>query len=656
MRRTVTVAAMLALATRAASSQQSPAGGVSLDSLLNTRISAASKYEQASSAAPGSVTIVTAEDIRTHGYRNLQEVLESVRGFYVSNDRAYPYLGARGFGLPADFNNRILLLVDGHSMNELVWGSAPIGSDLPLNLAAIERVEVVRGPGSALYGTSAMFAVINIVTKTGTAIDGGEIRAGVGSAHERTASGLAGRSLGARGSVAASALITRTDGLDQFYREYDQPETSGGIAHGLDWERGSSALGSLSWDGLRVNAGFRARDKGVPTGVYGTLFGDPRTMTSDRSLWGNVAIHHGWAGAFDASAKVYAARVQYHGVSPYSADPVPYQDFADNVSIGMENMLTWEPGSRERLTIGTEIKRIARARYVERLEDGTESSDDHPFSILSVLAQNELALLPSVSLVTGMRVDHYTTLGSAVTPRIALLLTPDAATTMKLLFGEAFRAPAPAEALLDVGLYVPNPALRPERIRTIELETQRRLGKPLLAGLSIYRYRVSNLIEQVTLDTEEVVYANVSSAVGKGIEAQLDVRPAGMIGGRLSYALQRTTDAHGVTLTNSPLHVGILDVERRGSDGVFGAVQLRYESGRRTISGPSTSAFARVDGNLGYSPVDTHVPRWIGGTSISLRVTNLFDVAYASPAGLGNVQSAIAADGRVFALRVDWRR
>ena len=91
-------------------------------------------------------------------------------GFYLSNDRNYSYLGARGFSRPSDYNNRILILVDGHSVNEGVFGAAPL--ELPIDLTSLERIEVVRGPGSALYGTGAVFGVINLVTRSGAAISG----------------------------------------------------------------------------------------------------------------------------------------------------------------------------------------------------------------------------------------------------------------------------------------------------------------------------------------------------------------------------------------------------------------------------------------------------------------------------------------------------
>ena len=113
------------------------------------------------------MTIVTAEDIRTFGWRTLAEALTSVRGFYTTNDRNYTYVGVRGFGRPSDYNNRVLVLVNGHRFNDNVYDQALVGNEFPIDLALVERIEIIRGPGSALYGTSAFFAVINVVAASG---------------------------------------------------------------------------------------------------------------------------------------------------------------------------------------------------------------------------------------------------------------------------------------------------------------------------------------------------------------------------------------------------------------------------------------------------------------------------------------------------------
>jgi iron complex outermembrane receptor protein len=112
--------------------------------------------------APSSVTIVTSEDIRRYGYRTLAELLRSVRGFYTSYDRSYTSLGVRGFGQPGDYNSRILLLLDGHRLNDNIYDSAMLGTEFILDIDLIERVEISRGPGSSLYGNNAFFAVVKL--------------------------------------------------------------------------------------------------------------------------------------------------------------------------------------------------------------------------------------------------------------------------------------------------------------------------------------------------------------------------------------------------------------------------------------------------------------------------------------------------------------
>ena len=141
----------------------------------------ASRRTQTLAEAPASVTIITADEIRKYGYRTLADILQSVRGFYVTYDRNYDYLGVRGFGRTGDYNARVLLMVDGHRVNDNVYSGAPIGTEFILDVDLIDRVEIVRGPASALYGNNAFFAVINVITRRGTDLKGGEVSGGYGS-------------------------------------------------------------------------------------------------------------------------------------------------------------------------------------------------------------------------------------------------------------------------------------------------------------------------------------------------------------------------------------------------------------------------------------------------------------------------------------------
>lgn len=647
----LSLTAGLHLATSRTDAQQGSPASISLDSLLNTRISAASKYLQRSAEAPASVTIVTAAEIRRHAYRNLQEVLESVPGFYVSNDRNYTYLGTRGFSRPSDYNNRILLLIDGHTMNERVWGMAPVGSDLPINFDAVERIEVVHGPGSVLYGTSAMFAVINIVTKTGTELDGVRVaaRGGSGSAGEATVA--AGRSLGSWGSVAVSGIVNRAGGGSLYFPEYDAAETNFGVTRGTDWEHGYGALAAIGSSDLSIRLGVRSRSKGVPTGAFGTLFGDRRTFTRDDDFWASVSSTRSLATRLQLTARGFGSVYRYLGRSSVDMGPA-YTDGGGNTDLGGELTFVWDAASRDRLTFGADVRRTFRADYWERDPNGTVIRDNAPFSNGSLYAQNELQLFRGTTLVSGVRAEKHAELAAALTPRLAVVMVPDSRSTLKVLYGEAFRAPSAAEAHLTTSLYTRNPLLVPERIRTFEIQGQRRVAAGALLGASVYDYRIRNLIEQIAFDSAGALrFANTAASHGRGLELQADLS-RGPVSTRLWYALQHSRDdSTNLALSNSPARIASAMTTGRASSGLFSTVTVRYESGRRTIARAETRAFRRTDVSIGYAPERARIA-WLNATAVSLRVSNLFGAVYFAPGGLEHRQDRIPQDARYVSLRL----
>lgn len=117
----------------------------------------ASKFEQKVTEAPSFITIITCDEIQKYGYRTFADVLRSIPGLLVSDDRNYNYIATRGFMGPGSYNDRILIQIDGHRLNENIYDGAYVDTEFPLDIDLIDRIEVIRGPGSALYGTDAIF-------------------------------------------------------------------------------------------------------------------------------------------------------------------------------------------------------------------------------------------------------------------------------------------------------------------------------------------------------------------------------------------------------------------------------------------------------------------------------------------------------------------
>lgn len=630
--------ALLADGPPSASDTKTP----TLDDLLSQKVVAASKYEQTVRDAAASVTIVTAQEIEDFGFSTLAELLSSVRSFYVSYDRNYDYVGARGFSRPSDYNDRILLLVDGHTLNENTYGQAPVGTDFALPLSSVERVEVVRGPGSALYGTYAMLAVVNVITKSGAALDGMHASAALGSFGRREAEVTGGKRFASGLDVLGSARALSVDGQDLVYPEYAE---SGGVARGLDHDEAYAALLSARLGGWTLRAGGSWREKGIPTGAYETTFGDQRAGTIDEREWADLS--HVFTLGFDKALTVrgYFDRYRYDGAYPYDYGVIT--DHTRGLWAGAEARLTWDLSSGHRLTIGSEYRYNFRSTYSWETDGVPQYDADVHSSVASLYAQDEVQLLRDLAVTLGLRYDHFSTSGSAVVPRAGLVFTYSKRGTLKLLFGEAFRAPSTNESLYPAQSEDGTPtSLRRERIRTYELNVEQRVTPWLLGTVSAYHYAMKDLIDPIADAGGDVFYLNAGTATANGLELQLDTRLPGGVRGAVSYGLQATRDENDEILTNSPrsLFKAMVAVELFGA-GTAGA-RFRCESPRLTVYGTETEPYCVTDLNLVSKP--------FRGFSFSLALRNLFDRRYATPGGVEHRQPAIEQDGRSVVGRLSW--
>ena len=236
-----------------------------LGSIKVPTVVGASKHEQKITEAPSAVSIVTQEDIRQFGYRTMGDLLRSVRGFYVTYDRAYNFTGLRGVNRPGDFGGRVLINLDGHRLNEPIYDSAFTHTDFLLDMDLIDRVEIIRGPGSSLYGNNAFFTVINVVTRRGRDLSGAEASTTAGSYDTYTGRLSYGQQFSTNGvELLISGTWMDSEGHDDLRYPAFSAENNG-VAEGMDGSRARSVYASLSYGELSLSGGYIDREKDVTT-------------------------------------------------------------------------------------------------------------------------------------------------------------------------------------------------------------------------------------------------------------------------------------------------------------------------------------------------------------------------------------------------------
>jgi outer membrane receptor protein involved in Fe transport len=348
-----------------------PASELSLDELLRVDVPVvvgASRFAQHVTDAPSSITVITREEIERFGYRTMAEILRSVRGFYVTYDRNYSFLGTRGFGRPTDYNNRVLFLIDGHRHNDKVYDGALLGTEFPIDPDWIERVEIVRGPSSSLYGTSAFSAVVNVITRQGMDATGARATVDIASLGTSRFSGSHGHVFG--NGTQTMLSVSRYRGAGQSRIEF--PEV-GKTARNMDHDEAIKLLGSIARGPWRVQFSHSTRDKLIPTGAYGVAFDDPCSETTDARGFVNVAFERRLGGVTLMSRAAYDWYL-YDGTYSYGTTEPLYYDASRGFWGSAETIVRRRQGAHL-VSGGVEFRNHLRQDQTAHYEGTSPGSD-----------------------------------------------------------------------------------------------------------------------------------------------------------------------------------------------------------------------------------------------------------------------------------------
>ncbi|MGA8873243.1 MAG: TonB-dependent receptor [Candidatus Acidiferrales bacterium] len=659
LRAFVVLASFLLILTGPAAAQQETPDltNRSLEDLMKIEVYSASKYMQDASDAPSSVTVVTADEIQKYGYRSLADILESIRGFYITYDRDYSFVGVRGFGRLGDSNNRILVLIDGHQINDNVFGEPYLGTEFLVDVDLIERVEIIRGPSSSLYGADAFFAVINVITRKAPQLKGVEVSfapASFGTYDGRASYGGQYRGL----DVMLSGTFYNSRGATLFFPQFDSPATNYGVTRNTDYESFQHILATISFHGLTLQGLFSARDKGVPTAYYGALFNDPRTQNFDYHQYFDLSYQHSFGDTWNFTARTSYDQARLQAPVAYSTGLPDGSTTVDTYSFrgnwwNSEAKVNWTLFKKHKITLGTQVMDNLRQDQGDYTAIGNTFVADPASSVIwAFYAQDEFAITHTLSLSAGLRYDHYSYFGGTTNPRLGLIYHPFHPTTLKLLYGTAFRAPEPFEMSPDYGpFYDNNLQLKPETIRSMEGVVEEALGQHFTLEGSVFRNWIDNLISIETNPADgQSIYENSGGVNATGVEVELDGRFAGGLQGRASYSYTDTEQpvTHQI-LPNSPTQLGKLNLSVPiVHQWLFASLDAQYTSPVQTLAANTVSGFSVFNVTLLGHTLGKHL-------DVSASVYNILNKKYFDPGRPEDPEDAIQRDGRNFRIKLTGR-
>lgn len=530
-------------------------------------ISIATGSQQPISRAPAVASVITAQDIKAMGATDLDQALESVPGLHVSGFN--PIYSFRG--IFTKNNPQVLMLVNGIPITNVfagdrsqVWGGMPLEN--------VARIEVIRGPGSALYGADAFSGVINVITKTAADINGTEYGVRAGSFNTKDAWIQHGGKLGSL-DAAFYLRAGHSDGQKGIIQQDAQTPldaifgTQASLAPGpINAVRNAlDARADLAKENWRLRAAYQQRELGVGMGVAGSL--DPNARAPSSRLYLDLNYEKAnWAPNWDVSGVA-----GYYNVKDKPGNPAYTLFPAGAFGGAFPNGMIGNPGHAEQHTHGSisafftglenHRVRLGTGFRVEDLYETTEVKNygptfaplpglvdatgnpalvymlPHKRNVTYVFAQDEWSIARDWMLTVGVRHDRYSDFGGTTNPRLALVWDAAYNVVVKAMHGTAFRAPSFAEQYsINNPVTVGNPNLKPETITTDELAFSWQPANKLQTNLNFFHYRIRNIILATPL------YQNTGDQTGHGLEleATLDATSSLRLTG--SFSLQHSTD------------------------------------------------------------------------------------------------------------------
>lgn len=519
---------------------------------------AAGKREQTQRQAAASVSVIDSEEIELFGYQSLADALRNQRSFNLHTDGLNWFAGVRGFLRPGEWNARMLVLVDGRPTREPIYGQTHLDLDFVVPTEAVKRIEVIRGPGSTLYGGNAVFGVINVVTKDGADVrNWAELKVQGGTHETGRVSALIGKKLEDGWDVMGTASLYNSQGEKEIrYDGVHDAAHNFGLIEGFDSEDVGAIFLKARKGDFVIEGDFARRDRDNRSATFLTSWADPGSMEEERASV-TVRFDHELGEGQSVHAMAYYGRYVYKQAWQFNDDgaghPYGYSTAADTDWLGGEFHHEWQVNKSVHVTLGADATVSVDTHQVDRDSLTGELLNEQPSTrSLGLFAEGEWKAADCLSFTGGIRADWVARMDMQFSPRAAVIVTPTTEDTIKGLYGRAFRAPNLYEMFYaSPGANTPNPNLMPEVIDTLELIWERQNADGWRSSLGYYFWKMSHGLGDLEMPDHSLETVNSGNYWAHGVEAE--IQKQWHSGARFrAYATLGRAVQKGDELTHSP--------------------------------------------------------------------------------------------------------
>ena len=566
-------------------------------------VSISTRHETPTNKAPSIITVITAEEIRNSGYRTLVEILRMIPGFALLNnpDRGGVFPSVRGL----DGSNKVRMMLNGHLVNDPLRGQPfHFFDDFPVE--KIKRLEIIRGPGSAMYGENAFLAVINIITKNANDIDGIRVSGGYGRFDTYEGNILFGKRL-KDFDVSGMYRYRETNGfhgvidrdnqtnIDELLAPIGFPAVSQAPGKIRDWRRQYDVNLRMEYKDFYIEGLYLNKNHGI--------FTSPQLAVTDESDWARnyVFVEGGYKITFmdrlTLKPRVYFDQFDLNldteslpegTILPVDTDgdgiPNKFNVFPDGLKgigdageqiVGAEIPVDYELFAGNTITLGIEWRRIRQtnvsfwANFVpptlDPLPDMVNFSDNYNWlkettrRIWSLYVQDMWDITDTLNLTMGLRYDEYNDFDDGFSPRIGLTWSFMKNASLKLLYGRAFRAPNFIEMFAtNQPAILGNEDLNPETIRTYEVGLNYKFNKYVTGNINYFYNDIRDIIDLQAFETTQDTtrFDNVFDAYIQGIEAEAKFNISEKINAFMNYTYLDAENEDGRSMPNVAKHKG----------------------------------------------------------------------------------------------------